>query len=151
MLVIGMIGIIKIDIKWITKNRFSLIKRNTMFNQIRCRFICIPFKNHAGNLIPLPLPGEGLFLTSRRPPFNQQPPFDLEDLTAKLLLAQLLLVVLLDKQIRAVGFSASAALMFFTPINWKVTMPAESVLGRVSVATTRDSAATVSPDTAGWV
>lgn len=41
--------------------------------------------------------------TSRRPPFNQQPPFDLEDLVAELFLAELLFIILLDEQIRAVG------------------------------------------------
>jgi len=32
MFVIGMLGIVKIDIKWIIKNRFSLIKRNTVLH-----------------------------------------------------------------------------------------------------------------------
>jgi hypothetical protein len=41
-----------------------------------------------------PLPFErGLFLTSHWTSFNQQPPFDLENLAADLLLAQLLLIV----------------------------------------------------------
>lgn len=38
-------------------------------------------------LSPLPFSGEGLFPALRRTPFNQQSPFDLEDLTAELLLA----------------------------------------------------------------
>ena len=51
-----------------------------------------------------PPPSEGgATLTSRRTPFNQQPPFNFEDLVAQLLLAQFLLIILLDKQIRTVS------------------------------------------------